>query len=202
MAVAVAEKMIVRVYTYNNELYLEGYTLRALGVGSRVKGDPAQLYRVTEKDLDGIIERAESMDTIIYDKQYKPLSREDLNKNAYLEKSNKFRDSIGPEQKSSNQQQPKTSGKRDAYHYIGKTPTNDSYSLYLDPTSMEYDIVNHTMSNSRYLVHESGSVYDLDLMDDVCQLYPDELKRFWDNAMKVGAYDKDWRFQERNKRSL
>ncbi len=202
MVVVVAEKKIIRVYTYNNELYLEGYTLQSIGASSRVKGDPAQLYRVTEKDLDDIIRKSESRGSVIYDKQYEPVSRDYLNKKAYLEKSNKFSDSIGTEQKSSNQQQPKTSGKKDAYHYIGKTPTNDSYSVFLDPTSMEYDIVNHYMSNRRYHVEESGSVYDLELMQDVCQLYPDEIKRFWDNAMKAGAYGKCWLFQERNKRSL
>ena len=199
MAVAVAEKMIIRVYTYNNELYLEGYTLQALGAGSRVKGDLAQLYSITEKDLDGIIERSESRDAIIYDKQYKPLSREYLNKNAYLEKSNKFRDSIGSVEKTSSPKQQKTSS-REEYLYMGKTRRGDPYIVYLAPFSMTLDKLTNSMKSREYTVTETGAVYHYREYEG--QLYPEEFKRFWNKAMEQGAARTNFSFEDLNTRKL
>ena len=201
MAVAVAEQMIVRVYTYGKDLYLDGYALQALGAGNRVKGDLAQLYRVTNEELDSIIKRAESRDTIYYSKQFKPVSREYLNKNAYLEKSNKFSDSIGLEEETpSNKIQHNKTSNRENSLYFGKDHKGNIHVIYIEPYSMTYDKLTHSMGNREYTVTENGEVYHY--RSYLCKLPQSEFEKFWRNSMNQGALSRNTLFNDENQRHL
>ena len=45
---AVAGKFIIKVWVYNGKYYLDGYALKATGLGDKVKGSLDSLYEVSE----------------------------------------------------------------------------------------------------------------------------------------------------------